>query len=146
MLYLWLKAFHIIFMVTWFAGLFYLPRLFVYHAMAEDAATREHLKIMERKLYRFVSPLMWLMVGFGLWLIFINGWDWFAVQTWLQIKLILVAILIGYHFYCRKIVNDFQDDQNVRNHVFYRWFNEFPVLFLFAIVILAIIKQPLLGN
>ena len=146
MLYTWLKAFHIIFMVTWFAGLFYLPRLFVYHAMAEDAATREHLKTMERKLYRFVSPLMWLMVGFGLWLIFVNGWDWFAVQTWLQIKLVLVTILIGYHFYCGKIVNDFQDDQNVRNHIFYRWFNEFPVLFLFAIVILAVIKQPLFGN
>jgi putative membrane protein len=146
MLYLWLKAFHIIFMVTWFAGLFYLPRLFVYHAMAEDPATREHLKIMERKLYRFVSPLMWLMIGFGLWLIYINGWDWFAIQTWLQIKLVLVTILIGYHFYCGKMVNDFKDDQNVRNHVFYRWFNEFPVLFLFAIVILAVIKQPLLGD
>ena len=146
MLYLWLKAFHIIFMVTWFAGLFYLPRLFVYHAMAEDAATREHLKIMERKLYRFVSPLMWLMVGFGLWLIFINGWDWFAMQTWLQIKLVLVAILMGYHFYCGKIVKNFQNDHNVRNHIFYRWFNEFPVLFLFAIVILAVIKQPLLAS
>jgi putative membrane protein len=146
MLWAWLKAFHIIFMVTWFAGLFYLPRIFVYHAMAEDAATREHLKIMERKLYRFVTPLMWLMVGFGLWLMFVNGGDWFAVQTWLQIKLVLVAILMGYHFYCGKLVKAFQDDQNVRNHVFYRWFNEIPVLFLFAIVILAVIKQPISGN
>lgn len=146
MLWAWLKAFHIIFMVTWFAGLFYLPRLFVYHAMAEDAATREHLKLMERKLYKFVTPLMWLMVGFGLWLIFLNGWEWFGMQTWLHIKLVLVVILIAYHFYCGKIVKDFQDDQNVRNHVFYRWFNEFPVLFLFAIVILAVIKQPLTGG
>ncbi len=142
MLYLWLKAFHIIFMVTWFAGLFYLPRLFVYHAMAEDAATREHLKLMERKLYRFVTPLMWLMLGFGLWLIYLNGWNWFTVQSWLQIKLVLVAILIGYHFYCGKIVNVLRDDRNIKTHVFYRWFNEIPVLFLFAIVILAVIKQP----
>jgi len=143
MLYLWLKAFHIIFMVTWFAGLFYLPRLFVYHAMAEDAATREHLKLMERKLYRFVTPLMWLMLGFGLWLIYLNGWNWFTVQSWLQIKLVLVAILIGYHFYCGKIVNVLRDDRNIKTHVFYRWFNEIPVLFLFAIVILAVIKQPI---
>ena len=146
MLWAWAKALHIIFMVTWFAGLFYLPRIFVYHAMAKEAVTREHLKIMERKLYRFITPLMWLMIGFGLWLIFINGWGWFSVQTWLHIKLVLVAILIGYHFYCGKIVNDFQDDRNVRNHVFYRWFNEVPVLFLFAVVILAVIKQPILGN
>lgn len=142
MLYAWLKAFHIIFMVTWFAGLFYLPRLFVYHAMAEDAATREHLKLMERKLYRFVTPMMWLMLGFGLWLIYINGWNWFTVQSWLQIKLVLVAILMGFHFYCGKIVNDLRDDRKIKTHVFYRWFNEVPVLFLFAIVILAAIKQP----
>lgn len=142
MLYLWVKAFHLIFMVTWFAGLFYLPRLFVYHAMAEDFATREHLKVMERKLYRFVTPLMWLMLGFGLWLIFLNGWNWFMSQTWLQIKLILVAILIGYHFYCGKIVTTLRDDGNLKTHVYYRWFNEIPVLFLFAIVILAVIKQP----
>jgi putative membrane protein len=146
MLWAWLKAFHIIFMVTWFAGLFYLPRIFVYHAMAEDTATREHLKIMERKLYKFVTPLMWLMIGFGLWLMYVNGWNWFIVQTWLHIKLILVTILIGYHFYCGKIVKAFQDDKNVHNHVFYRWINEIPVLFLFAIVILAVIKQPLLAN
>ena len=146
MLWAWLKAFHIIFMVTWFAGLFYLPRIFVYHAMAKEVAAREHLKIMERKLYKFVTPLMWLMVGFGLWLIFLHSGEWFDLQAWLHIKLVLVAILIGYHFYCGKIVNDFQDDRNVRNHVFYRWFNEVPVLFLFAIVILAVIKQPILGN
>jgi putative membrane protein len=146
MVWAWLKAFHIIFMVTWFAGLFYLPRIFVYHAMAEDTATREHLKIMERKLYKFVTPLMWLMIGFGLWLMYVNGWNWFIVQTWLHIKLILVTILIGYHFYCGKIVKAFQEDKNVRNHVFYRWINEIPVLFLFAIVILAVIKQPLLAN
>ena len=146
MLWAWLKAFHIIFMVTWFAGLFYLPRIFVYHTMAEDAATRDHLKIMERKLYKFVTPLMWLMIGLGLWLMYVNGWSWFVLQTWLHIKLALVIILIGYHFYCGKIVKDFQDDKKVQSHVFYRWFNEIPVLFLFAIVILAVIKQPLGGS
>jgi len=146
MLWAWLKAFHIIFMVTWFAGLFYLPRLFVYHAMAEDTATRDHLKVMERKLYKFVTPMMWLMVGLGVWLIYVNGWEWFSLQTWLHIKLLLVAILIAYHFYCGKIMKAFQNDENVRPHVFYRWVNEIPVLFLFAIVILAVIKQPLSGN
>ncbi len=142
MLYLWLKAFHIIFMVTWFAGLFYLPRLFVYHAMADDDATRKHLMLMEQKLYRFVTPLMWLMLGFGLALIFLNGWEWFRPQSWLQIKLVLVALLIGYHFYCGKIVKLLRDNRNIKTHVYYRWFNEVPVLFLFAIVILAVIKQP----
>ena len=94
-LMLWVKAFHIIFMVCWFSGIFYLPRLFVYHTqIAADAEVEQaRIKIMERKLYRFVSPLMWLMIGFGFWLIFINGWDWFSLQTWLQIKLVLVTIL-----------------------------------------------------
>ena len=89
---------------------------------------------------------MWLMVGFGVWLIIVNGWVWFSLQAWLHIKLFLVVILIAYHFYCGKIMRDFQDDQNVRGHVFYRWVNEIPVLFLFAIVILAVIKQPLSGS
>ena len=146
MLWAWFKAFHIIFMVSWFAGLFYLPRLFVYHAMAKDAATREHLQIMERKLYKFVTPLMWLTVVFGIGLIVVHGAEWFELQTWLHIKLLLVGILIGYHFYCGKLLKDFQDEKKVRKHVFYRWVNEIPVLFLFAIVILAVIKQPISGG
>ena len=137
---LWLKALHIVFMVSWFAGLFYLPRLFVYHAQAEDAATRATLAVMERKLYRFVTPLLWLMAGFGVWLIATYGMDWFRTQGWLHLKLVLVAILVGYHFYCGKLLRDFAAERNTRSHVFYRWFNEIPVLFLFAIVILAVVR------
>ncbi len=137
---LWVKALHIIFMVTWFAGLFYLPRIFVYHAMSNDAATHAQFKVMERKLYRFVTPLMWLTVGFGLWLLYAYAWAAYSSQIWLHLKLILVAMLIGYHFYCGKLVKDFREDRNTRSHVFYRWFNEFPVLFLFAIVILTVTK------
>ncbi len=137
---LWLKALHIVFMVSWFAGLFYLPRLFVYHAMAGDAATRETLAVMESKLYRFVTPIMWLTVGFGIWLIAAYGMDWFHAQGWLHVKLVLVTILIGYHFYCGRLLRDFAAGRNARSHVFYRWFNEIPVLFLFAIVVLAVVR------
>ena len=137
---LWLKALHIIFMVSWFAGLFYLPRLFVYHAMAEDEATRRTLATMERKLYRFVTPWLWLTVIFGLGLIAGYGMDWFRSQGWLHAKLALVIGLIAYHFYCGKLVRDFAAGRNARSHVFYRWFNEIPVLFLFAIVILAVVR------
>ncbi len=137
---LWLKALHIIFMVSWFAGLFYLPRLFVYHAMAEDEATRRTLATMERKLYRFVTPWLWLTVILGLGLIAGYGMDWFRSQGWLHAKLALVIGLIAYHFYCGKLVRDFAAGRNARSHVFYRWFNEIPVLFLFAIVILAVVR------
>lgn len=137
---LWLKALHIIFMVSWFAGLFYLPRLFVYHAMAEDEATRRTLATMERKLYRFITPWLWLTVIFGLGLIAGYGMDWFRSQGWLHAKLALVIGLIAYHFYCGKLVRDFAAGRNDRSHVFYRWFNEVPVLFLFTIVILAVVR------
>lgn len=133
---LWLKAFHIIFVISWFAGLFYLPRLFVNHAMTTDSATSERLKIMERKLYRFMTPLgvLALASGLGLWLGFgITG-------GWLHAKLALVVALIGYHLYCGKLVQSFRDDRNQRSHIFYRWFNEFPVLVLTAIVILVVVK------
>jgi len=134
---LWVKAFHIIFMVSWFAGLFYLPRLFVYHAMTEDEAGNERFKIMERKLYRFVTPFMWLTIGLGLWLMI----DFHLyTQLWMQIKLLLVSILVAYHFYCGHLVKVFANDESRRNHIWFRWFNEFPVLLLFAIVILAIIR------
>ncbi|MFW2372469.1 MAG: CopD family protein [Gammaproteobacteria bacterium] len=134
---LWVKAFHIIFMVSWFAGLFYLPRLFVYHAMTEDQAGNERFKIMERKLYRFVTPFMWLTVGLGLWLMI----DFqLYTQLWMQIKLLLVSILVAYHFYCGHLLKVFANDESRRNHVWFRWLNEFPVLLLFAIVILAIVR------
>ncbi len=137
---MWLKAFHLIFMVSWFAGLFYLPRLFVYHAMAEDPATRETFKVMERKLYRFVTPFMFLTVAFGLWMLHDYAWQAYKSQAWLHIKLALVGLLLVYHLICGKLVRDFARDANTRSHVFYRWFNEMPVLLLFSIVILAVVK------
>ncbi len=134
---LWLKALHIIFMVTWFAGLFYLPRLFVYHAMSEDQASRERFKIMERKLfYGIMTPGAVLTIIFGTWL-----WLGYGVSgAWLHIKLALVATLIAYHLYCGKLVADFKHDRNRHSHVWYRWFNELPVLILIAVVILAVAK------
>jgi len=134
---LWLKTFHIIFMVTWFAGLFYLPRLFVYHAMSTDAASIERFKIMERKLfYGIMTPggVITLALGFWLWL----GYDFSG--AWLTAKLALVAVLIVYHLYCAKLLLDFKHDRNTRSHVWYRWFNELPVLILIAIVILVVVK------
>jgi len=137
---IWVKAFHIIFMVAWFAGLFYLPRLFVNHAMSEDDAVRERLALMERKLYRFITPWMVLTIIFGLWLMFDYAWAAYAHMWWLHIKLLLVAALVIYHFYCGSIIRDLQINPTRRSHVWYRWFNELPVLVLFAAVILAVVK------
>lgn len=134
---LWVKSFHIIFMVSWFAGLFYLPRLFVYHAMTEDSAGNERFKIMERKLYRFITPFMLLTLALGLWLML--EWQLYSAP-WMHIKLLLVASLLGYHFYCGHLIKVFANDQSRKNHVWYRWFNEFPVLILMAIVILVVLK------
>ena len=134
---LWLKAFHVIFMVTWFAGLFYLPRLFVYHAMSADAESIARFKIMERKLYfGIMTPGAVLTVasGLGLWL----GYG--VTGGWLHAKLALVAALVGYHVWCGALVRRFRDDANSRSHVWFRWFNEVPVLFLVVIVILVIVK------
>ncbi|MCP5201752.1 MAG: protoporphyrinogen oxidase HemJ [Gammaproteobacteria bacterium] len=140
-MYLWIKAFHVIFMVTWFAGLFYLPRLFVYHAMCEDAAGLARFKIMERKLYRgIMAPAALLTVGFGTWLIALNGAAWFAACSWLHIKLALVALLVVYHLYLGWLRRRFAEDRNCHGHVFYRWLNEAPVLILVAVVLLAEIK------
>ena len=134
---LWVKAFHIIAVVTWFAALFYLPRLFVYHAMSDDAVGIERFKVMERKLYRgIMTPSAVVAVTLGLWL-----WLGFGISGgWLYTKLALVAVLLGYHGYCGKLLRDFRDDRNNRSHVFYRWFNEFPVLILVAVVILVVVK------
>ena len=133
---LWVKALHIIFVVSWFAGLFYLPRIFVNHAMATEPSEIARLKLMERKLYRFVTPIAWLAVGFGLWL-----WLGYGIGgNWMIAKFGLVLLLLGYHFYCGKLVKQFAADQNTRSHVFYRWFNEVPVLVLIAIVILVTVK------
>ena len=136
---LWVKSFHLIFMVTWFAGLFYLPRLFVYHAMADDAASQARFKIMERKLYYGIAtPGGLLTVGCGLWLWL--GYGLGSGSGWLYAKLILVAALIGYHLFCARLVYHFNHDRNQRSHVFYRWFNEAPVLILVAVIVLAVVK------
>ena len=136
MLILWIKALHIIFVISWFGGLFYLPRLFVNHAMITDSATSERLKLMERKLYRFMTPLGVLALVFGIWLWLGYGYS----GTWLYIKLGLVAVLVVYHLYCGHLVKVFAADANQYGHVFYRWFNEVPVLILFAIVFLVVLK------
>ena len=135
---LWVKALHIIFMVTWFAGLFYLPRLFVYHAMTEDRATIERFKVMERKLYwGITTPGGVLTVAFGLWL-----WlQWFRnAGGWMHTKLAIVALLIAYHLWCGGLLADFARDRNTRSHVWFRWFNEAPTVALFAAVILVVVK------
>lgn len=137
---LWIKAFHVIFMVAWFAGLFYLPRLFVNHAMAEEPAVRDRLALMEAKLYRFITPWMVLTLGFGFWLLYEYAWAAYRHMGWLHLKLLLVAGLVVYHFYCGKIVRDFAADRCHRSHVWFRWFNELPVLVLFSAVILAVVK------
>ena len=134
---LWVKALHIVFVVTWFAGLFYLPRLFVYHAMAEDAVSRERFKVMERKLFwGIMTPSGALTLVFGTWLWL--GWGFSG--AWLQAKLALVAALIAYHLWCAKLMIDFRAERNTRSHVWLRWFNEFPVLVLVAVVFLVVLK------
>lgn len=135
---LWVKAFHIIFMVTWFAGLFYLPRLFVYHADCSDSAGNERFKVMERKLYGIMTLGAILATIFGLWLLF--AWHWPLNERWLEIKLLLVGCLIVYHLYCQKLVRQFRQNQNTRSGVFYRWFNEFPALILVVVILLAVIR------
>ena len=137
---IWVKALHLIFMVAWFAGLFYLPRLFVNHALAEDEAVRERLAIMETKLYRFITPWMVLTIIFGVWMLIDYAWLAYAHMLWLHIKLALVAILVVYHFYCGKIIKDLANHSNHRGHVWFRWFNEFPVLILTAVIILTVVK------
>ncbi|MDH5359231.1 MAG: CopD family protein [Gammaproteobacteria bacterium] len=137
---LWIKAFHIIFLVSWFAGIFYLPRLFVNHAMTEDEAVKKQLEGMEYRLYRFITPFALLTLISGLWMYFDYAWSLYAHMYWLDMKLILVGLLFIYHFYCGKLIGDFKHGRNTRGHVFYRWFNELPVLILFSVVILVIIK------
>jgi putative membrane protein len=139
---LWVKSLHIVFMVTWFAGLFYLPRLFVYHAMADDTVSRERFKIMERKLYwGIMTPggVLTIVLGVWLWL------GWFrgpALETagWLHAKMALGALLAGYHLWCGMLLRDFAAGRNRKSHVWFRWFNEFPVVVLFAAVLVVVFK------
>ncbi|HNO75043.1 MAG TPA: protoporphyrinogen oxidase HemJ [Nitrosomonas mobilis] len=134
---LWIKSLHIIFMVTWFAGLFYLPRLFVYHAMCTDQAGNERFKVMERKLYYgIMTPGAVLTIVFGTWLWLGYGF----AGIWLHAKLTLVVLLVIYHVYCGRLLKAFKEDRNQHGHVYYRWFNELPVLVLIAVVILVVVK------
>lgn len=131
-----IKSLHIIFVVTWFAALFYLPRLFVYHSTTTDEAGNERFKVMERKLYIMMHIGGSLASVFGLWL-----WLGFGVGgKWLMIKLVLVALLVAYHIYCGKLIADFRADRNTKSEKFYRMFNELPTLVLFAVVMLAVAK------
>lgn len=136
---LWLKAFHIIFVVCWFAGLFYLPRIFVYYAATEHAVVRQQLAVMARKLYRFVTPFMVIAIGIGVAMIWQNP-DYYLTSVWMWLKLAGVAFLVVYHFVCGRYVRAINDHNNRHTHVFYRVFNEVPVLFLFGIVLLAVLK------
>ncbi|MGB0936355.1 MAG: CopD family protein [Colwellia sp.] len=136
----WFKAFHVIFMVAWFAGIFYLPRLFVNHAETNSQEIANHLKGMERRLLYFITPFAFLTILLGVALIYGYGIDWFRASSWLHTKLLLVILLVAYHAYCFKLVATFSRDENTRSGKFYRFFNELPVLALFAVVILAYVK------
>ena len=135
-MFLTLKALHIIFVVSWYGGLFYLPRIFVNLAMAETRPEKDRLNLMARKLYRFMTPLGVLALAFGVWLWLGYGF----AGAWLDIKLALVVVLAAYHLYCGRLVKLFAAGQNRRSHVFYRWFNELPVVILFIVVFLVVLK------
>ena len=136
---LWIKALHVIFVVSWFAGLFYLPRLFVYHAQAEDAVSRERFKVMERKLYRgIMTPAAVLTIASGLWL-----WLGYGITGgWLHVKLVLVLALVAFHVYLGALLRDFAHDRNRHGHVFYRWLNEIPALPLLIAIVFLVVMKP----
>lgn len=140
MTFLWLKALHLVAVVCWFAGLFYLPRLFVYHAMTEDAPGQDRFKVMERKLYRGIMwPSMVLTVGLGLWML-VDNWTFYRSQGWMHAKLALVLLLVVYHFACGHYLRALRDDRSRKSHVFFRIFNELPVIALISVVILVIVR------
>jgi len=140
-MYLWIKAFHLVAVVAWFAGLFYLPRLFVYHAAARDDISIARFKVMERRLfYGITTPAALVAASLGLWLIALQGTGWLAASGWLQTKLLLVAILIAYHVYLGYLTRRFALDANSHTERFYRWINEFPVLILVGVIVLAEVK------
>ncbi|MCE8024028.1 MULTISPECIES: protoporphyrinogen oxidase HemJ [Halomonadaceae] len=141
-MYLWIKALHIVAVVTWFAALFYLPRLYVYHAMARDKGEQQaidYFSVMERKLYRgIMTPSMIAVIVFGLWLLYLMP-HWLGMG-WMHVKLLLVVLLVAYHHVCLIYLKQFAAGRCQRSHVFFRWFNELPVVVLLAIVILAVLK------
>ncbi len=136
----WILAFHIIFMVAWFAGLFYLPRLFLYHTRSKDVISIERFKVMERKLYFIITtPAAILTTIFGLWLLALR-WSYYMTQGWMHIKILFVIFLWAYYLYCGKLVGQFKRDRNRHSAKFYRWFNEIPTVLLIVIVILVVVK------
>jgi len=135
---LWIKALHIVFVSSWFAGLFYLPRIFVNLAMETNPAVNERLLLMARKLYRFMTILMIPALALGLWLWLMYGIG--QQSIWLYLKLVLVVLLIGYHHVCKRLLKKFENGENTHSHIWYRWFNEIPVLGMIAVVILVVVK------
>jgi len=138
MAYLWIKALHIVFIASWFAGLFYLPRIFVNLAMETEQVAIDRLLLMSRKLYRFMTILMIpaLVLGLILWLYYGTG-----VQTlWMHVKLIIVLLLIAYHHLCKRLLSTFERGENTRSHIWYRWFNEIPVIGMIIAVVLVVLK------
>ncbi|HEY1888962.1 MAG TPA: CopD family protein [Steroidobacteraceae bacterium] len=135
---LWLKAFHVVFVVTWFAGLFYLPRLFVYHSATSDALGRERFMVMERRLFAMMTVGGSLAVVFGISMVAAE--PAYLGFLWLRVKLVLVAALVVYHLWCHRLICDFRDGRDRHSQRWYRLFNEVPGLFLIAIVVLAVVK------
>ncbi len=140
MTYLWVKAFHIIAIVCWFAALFYLPRLFVYHAMSEDETSKERFKIMERKLYRgIMTPSAIIAIALGIWLVALMP-NIYMAGGWFHAKVTMVVLLVIYHAICGHHLKQFRDDKNTKGHVYFRWFNEMPVFLLIGIIIMVVVK------
>ncbi|MYN11548.1 CopD family protein [Pusillimonas sp. TS35] len=135
---LWVKTFHILFVMSWFAGLFYLPRIYVNLAQAQDAASVQTLLGMARRLYRFMTPLAVLSVALGLWLFL--GYGLGAGQGWMHAKLAIVLLLVVYHLFCGRLLKAFEQGSNRHSHRYYRWFNEIPVLLLLLVLILVIVR------
>lgn len=137
---LWIKAFHIVSVVCWFAALFYLPRLFVYHTQSEDLVSRERFQTMERKLYRGIAtPSMIATLVFGV-LLAANNWTYYSGAIWFWVKIALISVLLGYHHLCARYIRLLKEEKNPHSHLFFRWFNEFPVLILITVVILVVVK------
>ena len=137
---LWVKALHLFFVIAWFAGIFYLPRLFVYHAATAEPACREQFKVMERRLFWFVTPFALLTPVFGIWMLADYAWAAYRHNGWLHAKLTLVLLLYAYHLWCWKLLRDFATDRNRHSERWYRIFNELPVLLLLGIVLLAVAR------
>jgi len=137
---LWIKAFHIVAVITWFSALFYLPRLFVYHTLSTDSISHERFKIMEHKLYRQIAtPSMIAVIILGAWLSHLN-WAYYSGTLWYWCKFALVALLIGYHHLCLMYIRQLADGRCRKTHIYFRWFNEFPVILLLGIVVLVVVK------